>query len=364
MEPWLPAHSKGSEPVRSRITWCAVNDDSRLDPITALIRDAHDVHTYRSRYGWMGQLARAAIQRAMRAYTDRQRMIDERIVDALRNVDSRYATQGSLVHDLLAGSEAVSATTDLGPFWLDPEELLIRPYIELHGRWDPDLSALLRSELRPGMCVLDVGAHVGYITTLMARCVTETGRVVAVEADSYNAALLRANVFRNRVQNVVVMPVAAHRANGFLHLTSSHYGRSTTVARSADEWDPSASSTVQAVRLDDFMDDVLRGRSLDLVKIDTEGADHLVVEGLRSTLQAHPRCVVVVEVFPGQERLAEGATPAGVLKGYRKMGYDLELIGEHGSTRSVSVDDLLGIGRNDHDIVLNVILRRPESLSS
>src|SRR3954451_23539721 len=96
-------------------------------------------------------------------------MIDEEILEALRDVDRRFAADESLPRDLLTGYEAISADTDLGPLWLDAEEQLIRPYILSHGRWDPALSNFLRRTLRPGMCVLDVGANIGYLTIAAER---------------------------------------------------------------------------------------------------------------------------------------------------------------------------------------------------
>src|SRR3954469_2255899 len=148
-------------------------------------------------------------------------MIDEEILEALRDVDRRFAADESLPRDLLTGYEAISADTDLGPLWLDAEEQLIRSYILSHGRWDPALSNFLRRTLRPGMCVLDVGANIGYLTIVAARCVTESGRVIAVEPEPYNVSLLRANVFRSKLRDVVVLPVAAHRLTTCLHLTTS-----------------------------------------------------------------------------------------------------------------------------------------------
>ncbi|MDX1408835.1 MAG: FkbM family methyltransferase, partial [Saprospiraceae bacterium] len=43
------------------------------------------------------------------------------------------------------------------------------------------LTRFLVQWTKPGMCVLDVGAHVGYYTLLMARCVGSEGTVTAFE---------------------------------------------------------------------------------------------------------------------------------------------------------------------------------------
>src|SRR5688572_19963716 len=59
---------------------------------------------------------------------------------------------------------------------------LIQLYIHLFGVWEPDLAAFMRSRLRAGDAVADVGANVGFDTMLASRAVGDTGRVVAIEA--------------------------------------------------------------------------------------------------------------------------------------------------------------------------------------
>jgi len=59
---------------------------------------------------------------------------------------------------------------------------------------EPTATALLKTFLREGMTILDIGANIGYYALLEARSVGPSGRVVAVEPEPRNAALLRRNV--------------------------------------------------------------------------------------------------------------------------------------------------------------------------
>ncbi len=61
--------------------------------------------------------------------------------------------------------------------------------------------------LPPGMCLVHVGAKVGYFTLLASQLVGQTGRVVAVEASPYAVDRFRRAVEVNRLSNVRMEPI-------------------------------------------------------------------------------------------------------------------------------------------------------------
>src|SRR5215470_10309061 len=48
----------------------------------------------------------------------------------------------------------------------------------IYGTWEPDVFRALTTNVKPGMKVIDIGAHVGYYTLLFAKCVGPSGRIV------------------------------------------------------------------------------------------------------------------------------------------------------------------------------------------
>ena len=49
--------------------------------------------------------------------------------------------------------------------------------------YEVETTRLCEQIIKPGMAVIDVGAHVGYLTLLAARAVGPTGKVYASEPD-------------------------------------------------------------------------------------------------------------------------------------------------------------------------------------
>jgi hypothetical protein len=57
---------------------------------------------------------------------------------------------------------------------------VIQNYVYLFGTWEPDLTAFMRRRLRPGDTFIDVGANIGYLSTLGSKLVGPHGVVVAI----------------------------------------------------------------------------------------------------------------------------------------------------------------------------------------
>ena len=97
-----------------------------------------------------------------------------------------------------------------------------------YGRFEPGEQAFLSKHVSLGATVLDVGAHVGIFTVLLARRVGAAGRVLAFEPLLDNLRRLRENIQLNDLHNVTIFPFAVghHEGEIKLHwLTTVHFHR-------------------------------------------------------------------------------------------------------------------------------------------
>jgi FkbM family methyltransferase len=165
--------------------------------------------------------------------------------------------------------------------------------------YEPELTEALRRLVRPGMHCADVGAHLGYVTLLLAQLTGPDGRVVAFEASGLNAQTTRRSVALNglaaRVE--VVHGAAIDRDGGRVDLFGGRTGQGTewtTSERFAAREDGrrrDPAETVPAVSLDARL---AGGERLDLIKIDVEGGEGATLAGARRVLR-EARPVVVLE---------------------------------------------------------------------
>ena len=141
--------------------------------------------------------------------------------------------------------------------------------------------------LGPGGTFVDVGANLGWFSLLGASLVGPLGRVIAVEPNPINVALLRDSAKDNGFDNIDTLVLALAAKPGAIALeTDGSNGRITPIDGPPAE--PIEASFVVAARP---FDDVLSAAAVtrvDAIKIDVEGAEPLVLKGAGDTITAAP----------------------------------------------------------------------------
>lgn len=180
------------------------------------------------------------------------------------------------------------------------------------GLFEPGETRLIQQLLRAGDTFIDVGAHIGWFTTIAARCVGDTGRVIAVEPYYANAHALRENLTRNRLTNVSVTEVALGSEEGMLSIGQAGDSGSVT----ALEYAKTDRSPVRMATLDK----VAGGDgTVALLKIDVEGWEAHVLQGAKNTLRR--TSAVLIEI--NREALRNARSSPDELFGLlRKSGFD------------------------------------------
>ncbi len=174
----------------------------------------------------------------------------------------------------------------------------IAPHLRASAVWEPGETALCQRLLRPGMRVVDAGAHAGYYSVLFSHLVGAAGGVIAFEPEPTNYRLLLANLLLNDCGNVEARPLALAESRGaaFLHLCDDNPGDHRLA--------PTPGRRRVAIETVD-LDTALDGAPLDFIKIDTQGAEPRILDGMSATLVANRgRLGCLMEFAPGLLQLA------------------------------------------------------------
>lgn len=176
-------------------------------------------------------------------------------------------------------------------------------YLWMHrlGRMGREEAAFFQQVIKPGMHVADVGANIGLYSLLLARCVGPSGRVYAFEPDVLMAAALRTNLAANGATHAELFACAVGAAAGTATLQrnamnsgDNRVGISTGTALHSDQ------SAVPICALQD----VLRGRRVDFIKMDVQGWEGEALRGVAGLLDANPGLQIYFEFWPHGLRLA------------------------------------------------------------
>ncbi len=178
------------------------------------------------------------------------------------------------------------------------------------GAFDPWIIDSMRALSRPGDVVCDIGACWGDTALPLARHVGPGDHVHCFEPEPGNVARLTRNVAHSRLGNVSIHPLALSDADGTLsfEVDEAQSGMSGVSATQG------SGVEVAAMRFDSWRSAHGIGR-VAVCKIDTEGHEWSVVEGMRESVADRAVTAFIIEsTSPGSRE---------ALRFLRSAGYEL-----------------------------------------
>ena len=160
-----------------------------------------------------------------------------------------------------------------------------------HNRFltDEPEYARLAEWIRPGDWVLDIGANVGHYTKRFSELAGAQGRVAAFEPIPETFSLLAANATCFASANVSLFNAAASDRGGVANMSIPRFVTGLTNYYEAQLDGGTDGTRVMTLRVDDLHFD----HPIALVKIDAEGHEAAVLQGMQALLQSsHPRLIV------------------------------------------------------------------------
>jgi len=257
------------------------------------------------------------------------------------------------------------------PFWFRLELLT--------QRHEPETVSIFNQMLKPGMVVLDIGAHVGYYAVLSSRLVGEKGRIFSFEPHPKTFAVLQQNV--DKLGNVTPVQVALAETEGtaelfdYLMMSASgslHYDESmldlqkaqvnsTDIAPRISTDFPVEKYTVRTIPIDDYLAE--QGvEQVDFVKMDIEGAEIGALRGMRQTITRSENLRLIMEYNP-QALQSFGHDPVAAIHEVFAMGFrQMCIIETNGHLTDITDDssqlESLTQKLNQHMGVVNLLLTR------
>lgn len=224
------------------------------------------------------------------------------------------------------------------------------------GSYERETTKLVEQLVKPGMTVLDIGAHVGYYTKLCSRCVGSAGRVIAFEPHPLTFSVLCKNA--QAFRNVTPVQVAVTDQKGTACLYDCLLGPGSASLRydecRRDRYRdlsgrevaprvlkdlPVASYTVETTTIDSYLAEA-RVERVDFIKMDIEGAEISAIRGMKQTIQSSLRLSCIMELNP-RALQSFGLEPVKALKELREVGFSrIVIIEDNGRLTEVENRDM------------------------
>lgn len=167
--------------------------------------------------------------------------------------------------------------------------------------YEPQTYRVFMNIVKPGMNVVDAGAHIGYYTLLAAKSIGKNGKVYAFEPDPEYFALLNKNI---KVNNVSAIVEPFRLAVGDTEKTATLFlGKSTGTSLFKVPDTTDKTTIIDVVSLDGFFK-CRNWPHIDLMKMDIEGAEKIALAGMSELIKRNPKVKLIIELNPSFLKIA------------------------------------------------------------
>ncbi len=190
---------------------------------------------------------------------------------------------------------------------------------------------LFRKLLKQGDTVVEVGGHIGYLSLYFLELVSGKGQVHVFEPGSNNLPYIRKNL--ENIPNVNIVEKAASDHNGEARFYIENItGQNNSLIRDYEVFlknkelsfsnEVSREVVINTIRLDDFLDE--ENVSPDFIKIDVEGAELDVINGMLSCL-SNDKPMLMIEITRKHKEIYDTLNK----NGYVMFNSELETINDY-----------------------------------
>ena len=226
------------------------------------------------------------------------------------------------LQSLLAEDPVLTVKDFDGSFRMSPSSHLLARILR-EGSYEPEMAKLVEKFAPSNRDVIDVGANVGFFTVKIAKHLQQ-GRVLAVEPTRNALIRLKDNIARNGVSDkVLIFEGVATNREGHENINfiegNEEYSTLGVLSHPSVSGETTDTQQVDAATLDSLT----RKLGLDpgFLKVDVEGAEHLVFGGAAEVLKNH-RPIILSELCDPLLR-KNGSSSAAVISLIEAASYDV-----------------------------------------
>jgi len=177
----------------------------------------------------------------------------------------------------------------------------------------------LKSIIKNGNVVYDIGSNVGFYTKLLSDLVSSTGQVHAFEPDRLNFSILEKRF--GSYQNIFLYNMAVGEYEGKIKLYESE--DMNVDHQTFDSGEGRVFTEVDVVSIDTFMSE---STEVDFIKIDIQGYDYYAIKGMQKTISRSRSISIFGEFWPYALDKA-GVSPHKYLELLSELQFEVEILG-------------------------------------
>jgi len=233
----------------------------------------------------------------------------------------------------------------------------------VYGYHEKDTTNFVSNYLKKDMVCIDIGANIGYYTTLYSSIVGPDGIVVAIEPSPLNYAYLQNNLKMQNTSNFITFNCACGENKGKVDFQIDSKANKCFVLNENEQPKPTTKVITVPIRtLDDIVNEI-KLKKIDFLKIDVEGYEWNVIRGGWDTIMKF-KPTLQIEIH--HKRLGSAITKK-LLTQLKEEGYHVifhDIGGDEGTffkrstLQSLNIDDFLQMNMiKEHQRSFKLILK-------
>jgi len=179
---------------------------------------------------------------------------------------------------------------------------------------------LLKSLVKEGHHVLDIGGNIGFYAKLLSKLVGPNGKVYSFEPEKINFKYLQKNTAG--LNNVVLFNSAVSDKKGILKVYTSKLLNVDHRTYPIHNYD--TVEEIEALSIDDLMAQKIIPK-VDVIKIDIQGFEVSAFEGMKNLLKTNNSLKILAEYWPHGFKRA-GTSALLFYKFFSDLGYKFSII--------------------------------------
>ena len=267
-------------------------------------------------------------------------------LDVLPNYISQAGVKNkSIVTGIPGGITAVIVDDFI--MGIPSEEWGLAMFLSLNGHFEPGTEKCFEKLIEPGMTVLDIGANLGIFTL---RALRGGCNVYAYEPTPSTYRILNQNIKANGYWesdrwNTFNLGVFNKRDTLDFCINEDMCGHNSIF----EEKEHSKKIQVEVVTIDEHLKNI---ENIDVVKIDAEGAEIFIMQGMKNVIMRNPQIKIILEFAPTHIKRA-GISFEAIFEMLREYGLIYKKIDEHtGDLKEVTETELI------QEVSVNLYLER------
>jgi FkbM family methyltransferase len=209
--------------------------------------------------------------------------------------------------------------------FVNSNDPVITPSLFLNGTYEPFETKIFMNLIKENDILLDIGANIGYYS-IIAASIIKKGKIYAFEPEPHNYDLLTRNIKINGYNNIIPVQKVVSNFNGKVKMyidnknTGSHSLSQENVANLKNYLE------VNSIKLDDYLEGINQ-RKVDIIKMDVQGAESQVIDGLTKTLHHNTSIKIIMEFWP-KGLINMEINPIKFLQKIKTLGFKIAVLDE------------------------------------